>query len=60
MRAAVSRHMDLGADQVKLTMSGEEICEVLSSEKCYYSDEETRACVEVAHARGTRLCAHAR
>ena len=60
MRAAVSRHIDLGADQVKLTMSGEEICEPLSSEQCYYTDEETAVCVEVAHARGRRLCAHAR
>jgi len=60
MRSVVNRHIDIGADTVKLTMSGEEICEPLSSEKCYYSDEETAACVEVAHGRGTRLCAHAR
>ena len=60
MREAVNRHIDIGADTVKLTMSGEEICEPLSSEKCYYSDEETAVCVEVAHGRGTRLCAHAR
>lgn len=60
MRAAVNRHIDLGADQVKLTMSGEEICEPLSSEKCYYDDAETSTCVEVAHGRGKRLCAHAR
>jgi imidazolonepropionase-like amidohydrolase len=60
MRVVVNRHIDIGADTVKLTMSGEEICEPLSSEKCYYSDEETAACVEVAHGRGTRLCAHAR
>ena len=60
MRAVVNRHIDLGADTVKLTMSGEEICEPLSSEKCYFSDEETAACVEVAHRRGRRLCAHAR
>ncbi|KEF52475.1 uncharacterized protein A1O9_11317 [Exophiala aquamarina CBS 119918] len=60
MRTTVNRHIDLGADTVKLTMSGEEICEPLSSEKCYYTDEETAACVEVAHGRGRRLCAHAR
>ncbi|KIW87099.1 uncharacterized protein Z519_12210 [Cladophialophora bantiana CBS 173.52] len=60
MRAVVNRHIDLGADSVKLTMSGEEICEPLSSEKCYYDDEETAACVEAAHGRGKRLCAHAR
>lgn len=60
MRDVVGQHIDFGADQVKLTMSGEEICEPLSSEKCYFTDEETAACVEVAHSRGKRLCAHAR
>ncbi|OQV06972.1 hypothetical protein CLAIMM_11468 [Cladophialophora immunda] len=60
MREAVNRHIDIGADQIKLTMSGEEICQPLSSEMCYYTDEETAACVEVAHGRGRRLCAHAR
>lgn len=60
MSAAVNRHIDFGVDQVKLTMSGEEICEPESSEKCYYTDEETAACVRVAHGRGKRLCAHAR
>lgn len=59
MRAAVAHFIDLGVDQVKLTMSGEEICQPLSSEKCYYTDEETATCVEVAHGRGKRLCAHA-
>ena len=74
----VNRHIDLGADQVKLSMSGEEvsrfsaclvvgsvsdsaqITEMRAAEDCYYTDEETAACVRTAHSRGTRLCAHAR
>ena len=56
----VTRHIDFGVDQVKLTMSGEEICQAESSEVCYYTDEETAVCVSVAHSRGKRLCAHAR
>lgn len=27
---------------------------------CYFSDEETKACVDEAHKLGIRLCAHAR
>ncbi|KAK4945758.1 hypothetical protein LTR10_015106 [Elasticomyces elasticus] len=56
----VSHHIDLGADQVKLSMSGEEITETRSAQDCYYTDEETAACARTAHNRGTRLCAHAR
>ncbi|KEF51965.1 uncharacterized protein A1O9_11955 [Exophiala aquamarina CBS 119918] len=48
MRAAVNRHIDLGADQVKMTMLGEEICEPLSSgKKCYFDDEEIAYSVDV-------------
>lgn len=60
MREVVRKHIGFGVDQVKLTMSGEEICQPKSSEVCYYTDEETAACVEEAHNRGVRLCAHAR
>lgn len=37
-----------------------QITETRAAEDCYYTDEETAACVKTAHARGTRLCAHAR
>lgn len=36
------------------------ITEKRSAQDCYFSDEETAACVEEAHSLGRRLCAHAR
>ncbi|KAI9927394.1 hypothetical protein ASPWEDRAFT_53542 [Aspergillus wentii DTO 134E9] len=60
MREVVRRHVDLGVDQVKLSMSGEAITEVRSALDCYFTDEETAACVDEAHKHGRRLCAHAR
>lgn len=29
-------------------------------DECYFTDEETAACVDEAHKHGRRLCAHAR
>ncbi|KAH6663017.1 isoaspartyl dipeptidase-like protein [Halenospora varia] len=60
MREVIRYHVDLGVDQIKLSMSGEEITETRSAQDCYFSDEETAACVEEAHSLGKRLCAHAR
>ncbi|KAL9106631.1 MAG: hypothetical protein Q9227_008351 [Pyrenula ochraceoflavens] len=60
MREVIRHHIDLGVDQIKLSMSGEEICETRSAEDCYFTDEETAACVDEAHRQGKRLCAHAR
>jgi imidazolonepropionase-like amidohydrolase len=60
MREVIRHHVDLGADQIKLSMSGEEITEIRSAQDCYFSDEETAACVDEAHSLGRRLCAHAR
>jgi imidazolonepropionase-like amidohydrolase len=37
-----------------------QITEVRSAEDCYFTDEETAACVDEAHKAGKRLCAHAR
>lgn len=37
-----------------------EITETRSAQDCYFSDEETAACVDEAHSLGKRLCAHAR
>ena len=59
-RETIRRHVKLGCDQIKLSMSGEEICETRSAEDCYYTDEESAACVDEAHRHGVRLCAHAR
>jgi imidazolonepropionase-like amidohydrolase len=37
-----------------------QICEVRAAQDCYFSDEETLACVEEAHKAGKSICAHAR
>lgn len=60
MRETIRRHVDLGVDQIKLSMSGEQITETRDAQDCYYSDAETAACVDEAHRLGVRLCAHAR
>ncbi|KAH8595907.1 isoaspartyl dipeptidase-like protein [Bisporella sp. PMI_857] len=60
MRQVIRHHVGLGVDQIKLSMSGEEITEIRSAQDCYFSDEETAACVDEAHGLGRRLCAHAR
>ncbi|KAL3434034.1 hypothetical protein BDV09DRAFT_204998 [Aspergillus tetrazonus] len=60
MREVIREHVKLGVDQVKLSMSGESITEIRDAIDCYFSDEETKACVDEAHKHGIRLCAHAR
>lgn len=60
MRKAVRELIDLGVDQIKLSMTGEEITGTQRAEDTYFSDEETAACVAEAHRRGKRVCAHAR
>ncbi|KAI9688518.1 MAG: hypothetical protein M1822_001467 [Bathelium mastoideum] len=60
MRETIRHHIAVGVDQIKLSMSGEEITETRSAQDCYFSDEETAACVDEAHRQGVRLCAHAR
>nr|GAT60434.1 predicted protein [Mycena chlorophos] len=78
--AAVNDLADMGIDQCKLSMSGEEMLEHLRAEQSTFSDEMVAAGVEVglvsssylilsahvmrrvkaAHARGMRVCSHAR
>ena len=61
MREVIRHHIkDVGVDQIKLSMSGEEITETRSAQDCYFSEAETAACVDEAHRHGVRLCAHAR
>lgn len=60
MRLAVRQLIDLGVDQIKLSMTGEEITGTQRAEDTYFSDEETAAAVTEAHRRGKRVCAHAR
>lgn len=60
MREVIRHHIGLGVDNIKLSMSGEQITETRDAQDCYYTDEETAACVDEAHRHGVRLCAHAR
>lgn len=60
MRKQVRRNVAMGADLVKLSMSGEEITGNQHAEDNYFSDEETLAATTEAHRRGLRVCSHAR
>lgn len=60
MRKAVRELIDIGVDQIKLSMTGEEITGTQRAEDTYFSDEEVAAAVAEAHRRGKRVCAHAR
>jgi imidazolonepropionase-like amidohydrolase len=60
MRKAVRELIGLGVDQIKLSMTGEEITGTQHAEDTYFSEEEVAAAVAEAHRRGKRVCAHAR
>ncbi|RSM03745.1 hypothetical protein CDV31_010364 [Fusarium ambrosium] len=61
MRDAIKYNIEtIGVDNVKLSISGEEITEIRSAQDCYFSDEDIIACMDEAHKRGKRVCAHAR
>ena len=51
---------DQGINQVKLSMSGEEITENIRAEDTTFPDSFVAAAVEAAHSRGMRVCSHAR
>ncbi|EXK25180.1 hypothetical protein FOMG_18156 [Fusarium oxysporum f. sp. melonis 26406] len=61
MREVIKHNIEnIGVDNIKLSISGEEITEIRSAQDCYFHDDEMAACVDEAHKRGKRLCAHAR
>ena len=60
IRKVVREFCALGVDNLKLSMTGDEIHETMRAEETYFTQEETNAAVEEAHARGKRICAHAR
>jgi len=60
MRQVVDFHNATGVDQIKLSMSGEEITVRLRAEDTTFKDDEVKACVEAAHGHGLRVCSHAR
>ncbi|CAH0051765.1 unnamed protein product [Clonostachys solani] len=60
MREVIRSHAKIGVDQIKLSMSGEEILDERAARDSYFTEEETAACVEEAHRHGLRVCSHAR
>ena len=60
MRKVVRQFCALGVDNIKLSMTGDEIHETMRAEETYFTLEETKAAVEEAHMRGKRVCSHAR
>ncbi|KAF2136479.1 uncharacterized protein K452DRAFT_353896 [Aplosporella prunicola CBS 121167] len=60
LRNVIREHIALGVDNVKLSMSGEEITGTRPAEECYFTDKDTEVCVDEAHRFGKRVCAHAR
>ncbi|KAI0119728.1 composite domain of metallo-dependent hydrolase [Daldinia grandis] len=60
MRQVVRKSIELGADNIKLSMTGDYVHETMGSKETYYTLAETKAAVEEAHHRGKRVCTHAR
>ncbi|PYH45566.1 uncharacterized protein BP01DRAFT_44023 [Aspergillus saccharolyticus JOP 1030-1] len=60
MRKVVREFVQLGADNIKLSMTGDNVHPTMPSEETYFNLEETVAAVEEAHLHGKRVCAHAR
>lgn len=60
MRKAVREIIELGIDNIKLSMTGDYVHETMGSKETYYTLAETKAAVEEAHNRGKRVCTHAR
>jgi imidazolonepropionase-like amidohydrolase len=60
MRKAVRELVAVGVDQIKLSMTGEEITGDMHADDTYFSEEEVAAAAVEAHRFGKRVCAHAR
>ncbi|EXJ65186.1 hypothetical protein A1O7_01526 [Cladophialophora yegresii CBS 114405] len=60
MRKTVREFVELGADNIKLSMTGDYVHPTMGSTETYFTLKETKAAVEEAHNRGKRVCAHAR
>ena len=60
MRKIVRYFCSLGVENLKLSMTGDEIHETMRSEETYFTLAETKAAVEEAHMRGKHIYAHAR
>ncbi|KAF3406514.1 hypothetical protein DPV78_001354 [Talaromyces pinophilus] len=54
----IREHVELGVDQIKLSMSGESITEIRDAEDCYFTNEETQVLAKLISMASD--CAHAR
>lgn len=60
MRKVVREFIALGADNIKLNMTGDYAHPTMGAEETYFTLAETKAAVEEAHNRGKRVASHAR
>ena len=60
MRKVVRETIGLGVDQIKLSISGEEITGTKAATDTYITEEELQVAVDEAHRRHVRVCTHAR
>ncbi|KAI0384449.1 composite domain of metallo-dependent hydrolase [Hypomontagnella monticulosa] len=60
MRRVAREFIELGVDNIKLSMTGDYTHETMGSKETYYTLAETKAAVEEVHNRGKRVCSHAR
>lgn len=58
--AGVRATIGLGVDQIKLSISGEEITGTKAATDTYITEDELQVAVDEAHRRHVRVCTHAR
>ncbi|MGD7003704.1 amidohydrolase family protein [Corynebacterium halotolerans] len=60
MRKIVRKTIGLGVDNIKMSISGEEVTGTRSAEETFITEEELQVAVDEAHRRGVKVCTHAR
>src|SRR5699024_7631908 len=60
MRKVVRKTIGLGVDNIKMSLSGEEVTGTRAAEETFVTEEELQVAVDVAHRRGVKVCTHAR
>lgn len=60
MRKIVRKTIGLGVDNIKMSISGEEVTGTRAAEETFITEEELQVAVDEAHRRGVKVCAHAR
>lgn len=60
MRKVVRHTIGLGVDNIKMSISGEEVTGTRAAEETFITEEELQVAVDEAHRRGVKVCTHAR